>query len=118
MGSRESKFRVTVLIIPVNYLLLKETTGRLMREGTRLSCIHANTGLALPIHQRGAINATLPSILERLNLDIDTWLIRMQGFEYSSVENIIHRSMAPAITVLGIPSRQLFSKHAIRSKAA
>ena len=68
------------------------------RAGTQLLCIHAITGLALSLRQRGIIIASLPLILERLNLDFDARLIRIQIFERHY--------------------QQLFSKHAIRSNTA
>ena len=65
----------------VEYLALVDATGRIMRE-----------------NKRGAISATLPPILERLNLDMDEWLIRTQAFEEHYQE--------------------LFSKHTLRSSKA
>lgn len=64
-----------------DYLQLVDMTGRIIRSD-----------------KRGMINAALPPILERLNLDIDAWLIRTQSFERH-----YHR---------------LYSKHAIRNRAA
>ena len=64
-----------------DYLQLVDMTGRIIRSD-----------------KRGMINAALPPILERLNLDIDAWLIRTQSFERHYHE--------------------LFSKHAIRNQAA
>ena len=70
-----------ILFGAVDYLTLVDTTGRIIRAG-----------------KRGAIIANLPPILERLNLDIDAWLIRTQSFEQHY--------------------HQLFSRHAIRSNSA
>lgn len=64
-----------------DYLELVDMTGRIIRSD-----------------KRGLIQAKLPPILERLNLDVDAWLIRTQSFERHY--------------------HQLFSKHAIRSSAA
>ena len=64
-----------------DYLTLVDTAGRIIRAG-----------------KRGAITAALPPILERLQLDIDAWLIRTQSFE-----DHYHN---------------LFSKHALRNNLA
>ena len=87
-----------ILFGAVDYLTLVDTTGRIIRAGTQFSCIHANTGLVPPIRQRGAITTSFPPILERLNLDIEVWLIRTQSFER-------HYHL-------------LFSRHAIRGSSA
>ena len=63
------------------YLELVDITGRIIRKD-----------------KRGAINTTLPPILTRLNLDIEAWLIRTQGFEEQYQE--------------------LFAKHRLRHKKA
>ena len=70
-----------ILFGAVDYLQLVDSTGRIIREG-----------------KRGHISEKLPPILDRLNLDIEVWLIRTQSFERDY--------------------HQLFSKHAIRRKAA
>ena len=87
-----------ILFWAVDYLTLVDTTGRIIRADTQFSCIHANTGLVPPIRQRGAITTSFPPILERLNLDIEVWLIRTQSFER-------HYHL-------------LFSRHAIRGSSA
>ena len=87
-----------ILFEVADYLTLVDTTGRIIRADSQFLCIHTITGLALPMRQRGSIISCLPPILERLNLDIDAWLIRTQSFERHY--------------------HQLFSRHAIRSKAA
>ena len=39
------------------------------------------TGRAIRDDKRGAISEHLPPILERLNIDIDAWLLQTQHFE-------------------------------------
>ena len=87
-----------ILFGAVDYLTLVDTTGRIIRAGTQFSRIHATTGLVAPIRQRGAIASDLPPILERLNLDIDAWLIRTQSFSgiiISSFPNILSAAKPP-----------------------
>ncbi len=56
------------------------------------------TGKIIRSGKKGFISSKLPPILERLHLDAEAWLIRAQSFERHY--------------------HQLFSRHAIRSKAA
>lgn len=70
-----------ILFVAVDYLCLVDISGRLIRSG-----------------KRGCISSELPPILERLNLDVEAWLIRTQSFERHY--------------------HQFFSKHAIRRKSA
>ena len=80
-GNLKLENQTSIIFRAADYLLLVDITGRMPRSD-----------------KRGAIKASLPPILERLNLDIDAWLIRTQGFERHY--------------------HQLFSKYAARSKAA
>ena len=80
-GNLKLENQTGIIFGAADYLSLVDTTGRIIRTG-----------------KRGAIFTNLPPILERLNLDIDAWLIRTQSFEQHY--------------------HQLFSKHAIRSSAA
>lgn len=70
-----------ILFGAVDYLQLVDVTGRIICEG-----------------KRGHISEKLPPILDRLNLDVEAWLIRTQSFERHY--------------------QQLFSKYAIRSNLA
>ncbi len=49
---------------PVDYISLVDWTGRIIRDD-----------------KRGAIAENVPPILERLNIDIDAWLLQAQHFE-------------------------------------
>ena len=48
----------------MDYIDLVDWTGRIIRDD-----------------KRGAINSNLPPILERLNIDINAWLLQTQHFE-------------------------------------
>ena len=87
-----------ILFRAADYLQLVGVTGRLMRSDSQFNCTPATTGLMLPARQAGCTSSELPPLLERLNLNIEGWLIRAQSFEGHY--------------------RQLFSKHAIRNLAA
>ena len=80
-GNLKLKAQAGIIFKAEDYLELVDMTGRIIRTD-----------------KRGMINAALPPILERLNLDINAWLIRTQRFEQNY--------------------HQLFSKHAIRNQAA
>ena len=70
-----------ILFGQAEYLELVDMTGRIVRED-----------------KLGVIRTTLPPILDRLNLDIEAWLIRTQSFEDQYQE--------------------LFAKHRLRQKKA
>ncbi|BCD96290.1 hypothetical protein MARGE09_P0490 [Marinagarivorans cellulosilyticus] len=45
-----------------------------MRDDAQLHCIYATAGLVNPARQRGHIVSTLPSIIDRLSIEPDSWL--------------------------------------------
>lgn len=50
-------------LVKQSYIELVDITGRIIREG-----------------KKGSINTALPPILDRLNINIEAWLIRTQSF--------------------------------------
>ena len=63
-GSLKHSEQTGIIFGQVDYIELVDWTGRIIRDD-----------------KRGAIDADLPPILERLNIDIDAWLLQTQYFE-------------------------------------
>ena len=63
-GGLNNTEQTGIIFNAVDYINLVDWTGRIIRDD-----------------KRGAINQNLPPILERLNIDIDAWLLQTQLFE-------------------------------------
>ena len=81
-----------------NHSLIHQLVSSFEQKKYRTNRIVDVTGRLIRSEKKGSILSELPPILERLHLDAEAWLIRTQSFERHY--------------------HQLFSRHAIRSKAA
>ena len=74
-GTVNGAYQSGILFDFEDYLELVDTTGRIIREG-----------------KRGAISISLPPILQRLNIDLDTWLKNCTQFEKNYYAQFYRRS--------------------------